>query len=450
MSISTATIAALRYGYGFRPGETPPSGAADLTAQLEAADPMSAGGLPSVVHVYELIRARRDAVRAKVEDGEKGMSDALKAANQAVAEVRLPLQARRIVPPVMSPQGFRERLISFWADHFTVISKGVNLATLGPLMVENSIRPHVAGKFDEMLIACTLDPAMIIYLDQNVSYGPESVAGRRNNRGLNENLAREVLELHTLGVGGSYTQEDVVQFAELLTGYTVNPERGVLFAGNRAEPGAETVLGASYGGKKANPEDAKDFLRDLARKPETARHIARKLVVHFVSDTPDEGHVAQVAEAWGDGGDLKAVYAALLDHEQAWKPEFTKARQPLDYSIACLRAFDAMSFEKQRMRLAQQTKRHLILMGQPLMQPGGPNGWPEEVDAWITPQGLAGRIRFAKFLSQRFGRKTDPREFLEATLGDAADDKLTFAVSAAEQKWEGISLTLLSPVFNRR
>ncbi|QDL92019.1 DUF1800 domain-containing protein [Paroceanicella profunda] len=450
MSISTATLATLRYGYGFRPGETPPSGAADLLAQLDAPDPMIARDLPAIADFYEKLKTRQRAVKANVKDGDGAVSDDLKAANEALRTLRDPLQARRILSPALSPQGFRERLVAFWADHFTVISQGLTLSTLGPLMVETSIRPHVAGKFDEMLIACTLDPAMLIYLDQNVSFGPGSPAGERNKRGLNENLAREVLELHTLGVGGSYTQADVIQFAELLTGYTVMPMEGMVFAANRAEPGAETVLGASYGGKKPNPDDAKNFLRDLARKPDTARHIARKLVVHFVSDTPRDDHVAQVAEAWGDGGDLKAVYAALLDHEAAWAPQLVKARQPLDYSVACLRAFDAVSFEKRRPKLAQQTKRFLRLMGQPLMEPGGPNGWPEEVDAWLTPQGLAGRIRYAKFLSQHYGRKTDPRTFLQDTLQDAADDKLTFAVSAAEQKWEGISLTLLSPVFNRR
>src|SRR5690606_4985798 len=140
-----------------------------------------------------------------------------------------------------------------------------------------------------------------------------------SGKGLNENLARELLELHTLGAGSGYRQDDVRQMAELLTGLTVDPDRGTVFKPQLAEPGAETVLGVSYGGDKARLDDIAALLHDLAVRPETAAHLARKLAVHFVSDDPPEDLVATMRAAFSDrGGDLSAVYAAMLGHPAAW------------------------------------------------------------------------------------------------------------------------------------
>lgn len=450
MAVSRETVAAIRWGYGFRPGEAAPAATADAMVAGLAAAEVTRVAVPSIADLYAAIETQRAARQAqdKVPNGRQ----MLRAARTALDALRRPLLQRRIAEPVLSPQGFRERMVTFWADHFTVASKGLHLQALAPHFVETAIRPHVGDRFAELLVAAETHPAMLLYLNQSMSIGPNSPAGA-GKRGLNENLARETLELHTLGVKAGYTQADVRELAELLTGFTVEDGVGTVFRPRRAEPGAETILGKTYGGDRPSAEDAKAALADLAVHPATARHIAEKLVVHFISDTPDAGHVGQVAEAWtGSGGDLPVVYRALLDHPSAWAPGFTKARQPFDFLIALLRAFGAGApGPLQDMEsLGRLAEKQLAELGQKLLDPPGPNGWPEEADAWITPQGLAARVTVARQHARTAGAGLDPRAFLDATLRDAAGPELSFAVSAAEQKWEGILLTLLSPEFNRR
>lgn len=452
MSISRGTVAAIRWGYGFRPGEAGPDGPEALLAELDAPD---AGALPFVPPVTEMlggVRSRRDARQAeRTESPEAGAM--LAEANARVRALRDPLMANRIRAPVLSPQGFRERLVSFWADHFTTIAKGPQLGLLVPHHIEAVIRPNIDGHFGDLLVAAELHPAMLVFLNQTESVGPDSRAAREGAKGLNENLAREILELHTLGVGGPYGQADVRALAELLTGYSVSLEEGTIFRAGRAQPGAETVLGRSYGGTRPGAGDAVRFLEDVAVHPATAQHLARKLCVHFVRDDPDEDHVAAVRRAWlASGGELRAVYAALLGHPAAWEPVFRKARQPFDFLVAMLRALGAGG-EGPLADLGEVTKRaerQLARMGQKLLEPTGPDGWPEEEGAWITPQGIAARVEVVKDYARMYEARLDPRAFVEAALRDAATEPLLFAVSAAEQKWEGLALALLSPEFNRR
>lgn len=206
--------------------------------------------------------------------------------------------------------------------------------------VEEAIRPHVTGRFSDMLRAVVTSPMMLIYLDQVQSMGPNSRAAQNRDRGLNENLAREMLELHTLGVSSAYDQTDVREFAELLTGLTYHPERGFNFRQQQAEPGPETVLGVSYGGSvPANLDEVLDALEDLATHPDTARHIARKLAVHFVSEDPDADLVADLAQRFdASRGNLMAVVEGLLTHDAAWAPAFSNVRTPFDYMAAGMRA----------------------------------------------------------------------------------------------------------------
>jgi uncharacterized protein (DUF1800 family) len=187
-----------------------------------------------------------------------------------------------------------------------------------------------------MLMAVATHPAMLLYLDQAQSVGPNSARGARRDRGLNENYARELMELHTLGVGAVYSQDDVRQLAELLTGLAVDPVAGFVFDARRVEPGPERVLGRDYAGDGI--EAIRAVLADLAARPETARHLAHKLAVHFVADDPDPGLVTAMEAAFRDsGGDLVAVTAALLAHPAAWAEAAAKARQPFDFVVAALR-----------------------------------------------------------------------------------------------------------------
>ncbi|MEO0912587.1 MAG: DUF1800 family protein, partial [Pseudomonadota bacterium] len=317
--------------------------------------------------------------------------------------------------------------------------------------MQTALRPHLTGSFTDMLEAVVTHPAMLQFLGQNNSIGPNSVAGQRRNRGLNENLAREVLELHTMGVSATYTQDDVRQFAELLTGLSYGP-KGFVFRPRFVEPGEELVLGTAYGGDDIGA--IRRALRDISLREDTARHLAEKLIVHFIGGTPEPGHVAQVSGAFlGSGGDLMAVYAALLDHEEAWVPELRKAKQPFEFVISSLRALGLKHRHFQSWKLPGYRRffvRPLLEMGQPLMQPNGPDGWSEDPQDWITPAGLTARIQWGNAVAQRHAKNADPRRFLQAALRDAASEPLQLAVSRAETKHEGIAITLASPDFNRR
>ena len=352
-----------------------------------------------------------------------------------------------------APDGFRERLVAFWADHFTVVAKTKVESMLPYALVEDAIRPHITGRFSDLLIAVTLHPAMLNYLDQSQSVGPNSFQGKRQVKGLNENLAREVMELHSLGVGAGYGQDDVRQMAELLTGVTYDPRLGTRFEPRRAEPGPETVLGVTYDGAGMDPVRA--ALGDLGRRPETGAHIARKLAVHFVSDTPDAGLVAALQAAFvATDGDLTAVYTALLQHPAAGTDRAEKIRQPVDFIVASLRALGLGGADLMAMK--RNVWRSKILggmadMGQAWKRPKGPDGWPEDADAWISPQLLATRITWVMQVPAILVPKLpDPVALLQSCLADRASDALIWAVSRAENIREGVGLVLASAEFNRR
>lgn len=240
---------------------------------------------------------------------------------------------------------FVERLTWFWANHFTVSVKGKpRVLPFAGTFVADAIRPHVLGRFADMLVAVEQHPAMLIYLDNAVSIGPASKAARRSKRGLNENLAREILELHTLGVGSGYSQQDVIELARLITGWTVpigrrlpNDMEPFFFAENWHEPGQKRVLGVRYGEGLAEGERA---LRDLAARPRTAQFLATKLARHFIADDPPAAAVDHIAGRYREsGGSLARMSQALIeiavDRPQWLQPKY---RQPMDHMAAIVRA----------------------------------------------------------------------------------------------------------------
>jgi uncharacterized protein (DUF1800 family) len=453
MAQSFAAKAAFRFGYGFTPGEPDVRDINGLLAQISGQDTIlkTIHG-PAFPQRVELMQSYFK-LRNDVKSGNSAAKPKLGEVNRARNRMRADDMRRVFQRAVLSPQGFRERLVYFWADHFTIIPKARIGQAIWGTYQEEAIRPHVGGTFGDILVAAVTHPSMLLFLDQVKSVGPNSQLGKRKKLGLNENLAREVLELHTLGVGGGYNQADVRQLAELLTGLMVKGD-GPIFDDHRAEPGNETILGKTYGGDPAKLSDIAGFLRDVAVHPDTARHIARKLVIHFVSDEPDAKLVDHVAQAFSkSGGDLPTVYAAFLDHPGAWVDLGQKARQPFDFAISAFRAFGAQSEVFEKLTVAQVTRRldlPLQTMGQSLRKAPGPNGWPEEAEAWITAQGLAARLQWALAISRQLGQNLDPRDFVDFALRDLAGGTLKFAVSGAEQHDEGLTLVLASPEFNRR
>lgn len=353
--------------------------------------------------------------------------------------------------------GFHERLVRFWADHFTARGKNPILKFATAAYVEEAIRPNVAGSFGDLLIATTTHPLMLHFLDQNMSVGPNSTRAAKAKRlkGLNENLAREVMELHTLGVGGPYTQADVRQLAELFTGLSYSRSMDFKYRPDFAEPGAETVLSQSYGGGPATLDPVLRALRDLATHPATARYIAQKLAVHFVSDTPDPALVQHIEARFNDtGGDLRAVCSALLEHPSSWDARLSNVKPPVDFVASSCRA---LALGQQRIgglefnRVRRLLLGPLDLMGQPWLRPNGPDGWAEEDVAWITPQGVSTRLRWALSAPQKLRRDLpDPRQFVTTTLGQFAPPAVQFAADSAESRSDAIGLVLASPAFQRR
>jgi uncharacterized protein (DUF1800 family) len=426
---------AIRFGYGL------PAGRTGLGAEDRAILDWPGVTLSEALPVLQAYRA---AKKAKDEAQ-------VKAAQQRTDALALRGARAIIARAVGSADPYRERLVAFWADHFTTVARNRIERPMPSVLIDEAIRPHVTGRFAEMLKAVTTHPAMLVYLNQDASFGPGSPKGKRQKKGLNENLGRELLELHTLGVGAAYTQADVRELAELLTGLTVSAEEGFVFDKTRAEPGGETVLGQRYDGKGLVP--VYQVLDDLAARPETARHLARKLAVHFVADDPDPALIDDLAAVLHDsGGDLRQTSEALAAHPLA--ATGGKARQPFDFLVASLRALRVGP--EVILGLEQRPLRRLILdplqaMGQPFQQAPGPDGWPEAEADWITPQGLAARITFAMQAPERLVRPLpDPRAFLTVALGGRAGETLVWAVGAAESARDGVGLVLASPEFNRR
>lgn len=448
------TLAEIRFGTGRSRNTSAPGDKGALLKSLLTADQMVVRHrtdrfMDRVAMTQEIRKLRR--TRDESDDQKRAFRRAVRKGRETIGRDL----GRIIARAAHTGSGFRERLVWFWADHFTIAAPNLERKLMILPYIDEAIRPHIAGRFEDMLLAVATHPAMITYLDQQISAGPNSVrAGRVENAGLNENLAREILELHTLGVGGRYDQTDVRNFAKLLTGMTVNREGELSYRQNFAEPGQQRVLGALYGGAAPDLDDIRAALRAIAAHPDTATHLARKLAVHFISDTPPDEIVAQMAAAYRDSaGELHHVYQRMLDHPSAWEPSLQKVRRPMEFIAASARAFGvAQSLQRMELtRLRQTVWTPLMRMGQKWLEAPGPDGWPEAAQAWITPQSLAARIEWAMSAPSAWMRQLpDPSAFLETALGDLASSELRFAAQGAETRADGIGLILASPEFHRR
>ncbi len=451
--------AAIRFGTGLSPVLEPPASVAAMLAALAGPDlALAALPGPQPGEALALERAHAAASRAAREGGTAAERAAAEAERRRIRGEVEPLRMAQLrahlARLVAGADGLRERLALFWADHFTVEARTIVGRVRVAPYAQEAIRPHVAGRFGDLLAAAVLHPVMLSYLDQVRSVGPGSRAGLRGGRGLNENLARELLELHTVGVGAAYGQGDVRELAELLTGLTVDAEGALAFRPGWAEPGAETVLGAAFPAE-AGLATIRAALDHLAARPETARHLSRKLAVHFVADAPDEGLVGAMAEEWSaTGGDLLAVVGAMLGHEAAWAPAKAKVKPPIEVLASGLRALGVEAGAILALDL-RATRRFfanpLAVMGQPWQDPSGPDGWPEEAEAWVVPQFMAARIDWAMNRPEELvADLPDPRDVVRTALGPDAREEVAFAARAAERRSEGIGVILASADFQRR
>jgi uncharacterized protein (DUF1800 family) len=486
MGQQVAASAVNRFGLGARPGELAqvsgdPRGWLHAQIGSDAAGAAFAG-LPAsaeyLARYYEVLRMRREA-----RDRQSQAGDPMRAENQAQPMAgRRGLRAQQIsevmlrqAVAVRSDRSFSERIVRFWSNHFAISVDKLIAASFAAPMEREAIRPHAFGRFADLLLAVERHPGMLLYLDNAQSIGDDSRLAeqaqrraRRNpgarRRGLNENLAREILELHTLGVDAGYTQADVQELAKAITGWSVpSPRDGGLrqsgdafvFRAMAHEPGSRRVLGKSYAaagqaqgqaqGEAQSEAQGEAVLRDLAVHPATAHHLAFKLARHFVADVPPPALVARMAAAYlRADGDLPALYRALIDDDAAWSADARKFKSPDDFMVSALRGcgLDANADLGFAMRLQAQ-------LGQPMFQPRSPAGFGDTAADWGGPDALYKRVQTAQALAER-ATAMAPLAFGQAALGPALDADTATALRRAESMQQGMALLLASPVFQWR
>ncbi len=461
-----AVIAANRFGLGANPGELQKIDKDPkrwLLRQLAgpSRQPEEVRQLPDtasvLLEVQEVRKMQRDARRAA---GDNPAPDIVQKFGAIARRHYLEQTDAKFRVATSTDLPFHERLVGFWANHFAVSADKQPVSALAGLFENEAIRPHLTGNFTDLLMAVEKHPTMILYLDNQRSIGPNSTVAKRANRrqrgqqfGLNENLAREILELHTLGVDGGYSQQDVTTFAKVITGWSIGGGENRWFAQGTPgtfefresihEPGSQSILGNRYGQNGISQGEA--VLRDLATHPSTARFIATKLVRHFVADVPPPGMVDRIADVFLEtGGDLPSVHAALVNASEPWQSTFGKYKTPQDFVISAFRAFDRVP-DNGRFVVGA-----LDMMGQTPFRPGSPAGWPDTADHWGGADSLYKRIEWSNTVARYAGSRVNPLQLADAVLGPSLGDHTRTAISRAASADQGITLFLASPEFQRR
>lgn len=351
--------------------------------------------------------------------------------------------AKRFDVQAKSDQPFIERLTMFWSNHFTVSIEKTRVVPVVNQFEGEAIRPHVNGTFADMLIAVTKHPAMLMYLDNAGSVGPNSPGGQRMEKGLNENLGREILELHTLGVDGGYAQEDVIALAKIITGWSISPETGgFAFRERQHEPGPKNLLGKTY--TEAGVKEGEQALRDLAAHPSTARHIATKLARHFVADDPPQEAITKLAKKYMEtGGNLKALNLMLIDMKECWDNPLSKVKTSYEYVLSACRLtginFEPIGFVKNMASLDYQ-----------VFAAKSPAGYPDTAIANISPDGLVKRIEWAKIFCDRLPARWKPIDLAYEAFGPVLREETKFIINGAASGSDGFAFVLSSPEFQRR
>jgi uncharacterized protein (DUF1800 family) len=466
MNMLAPEIAVLRFGLGARPGDLS-AAAGDPRAWLrvQTRGAVARAGdtaLASSAEIFAAVLAAREE-RQEMRRSAANDADAVKLELNVLRDAYVPHYRAQVLArarsAALTTQPFAERLVHFWSNHFAVSAdKGAIYGVAGTLENE-AIRPHVNGRFIDMLTAVEQHPAMIAFLDNQYSVGADSEAARlaaRHNAkrqfGINENLAREILELHTLGVNGGYSQTDVTSFAQIITGWSIGGGKSRLAGGetgrfyfrdNMHEPGAKIFMGKSYA--QDGQAQGEAVLADLAGHRSTAGFIATKLARHFIADQPPPAAVERIARAFlRSGGELPQVYAALIDSPDAWNADSRKFKTPEDFVFSSLRAFNVVPREP------EEVIRSFELLGQRQYTPGSPAGWGDTAKNWDGSDALMHRVIWATRVAERYDQGIDPVDLAASSLGGYARPDTLTALRRAASGSQALALLLMSPDFQRR
>ena len=448
--MQAAAIASHRFGYSetrLTALKSDPRGW--VLEQFKQPAAMDTGGLIDSVAALQLTReVLKTALAAKpVEPGGKPDDDLgpMTPSRLTLRHTNVKGLQRRWQHAIATPTPVAERWVNFWANHFCVAStKGTMIALVWPHEYE-AIRPHAFGSFRELLRAAVVHPAMLLYLDNAQSIGPQSRAGKLRDKGLNENLARELLELHTLGVNSGYTQQDVTQTAHLLTGWTVSPQTGgkAGFVPALHQPGPKTILGKRYA---EGPQALDHLLDDLSSHPACASFVATKLARHFVTDDPPVALVASLARRFRDSsGDLMALATALFSHDLAWSPANPpKFKRPEELVLSAHRVL------KIPVASVERAVFELKSMGQAVGQAPSPQGWPDRAEDWLSPDALRKRVQWADRFGDLNRHAADARGLARLAWGEDLSQDSRVQIDNADSSAQALALALASPEFQRR
>jgi uncharacterized protein (DUF1800 family) len=445
-STMSAIVAAARFGFAPKPGELASISGdprAWVTAQLARRPAPLAGDLPPSHETAALmLQARKDRKDRK----EKDQAEQRELQHRIRATMLAEIDAR-MRAAILGDTPVLERLTQFWSNHFTVSGMRPFVRGFTGAFEREAIRPHVTGRFSDMLLAVTSHPTMLLYLDNAQSIGPNSQIGQRRDKGLNENLGRELLELHTLGVDGGYTQADVEALARILTGWSIgrvgDPKPGAfMYRPQIHEPGPKTLLGRVY--KENGVDEGVVALRDLAAHPSTARRIATQLARHFIADTPPVDAVERISRTFREtSGDLHQVTLAVVREESLWREPFGKIRTPTDLVISAYRIMGTTPPPGQAFQMLKS-------LDQPPFFAPSPAGWPDVAAQWISPETVLRRAEWCQTFSQRLPDEPDPLAAMQTAFGDALPEDVQQTVRRAPSRRAGLALLIASPQFQRR
>jgi len=393
-------LAELRFGYGITKSinysnKNPKKYLSDQLQRPELLVHQGANSLDLLKQFYGINNAM------KMIKDTKAKKEAQKKRNKAIRKSQENDAKQKIEQMTFSKTPFYERLVSFWSDHFCIAKKNQQVQMLAGCYEREAIRPHVLGSFENMLIASAQHPAMLIYLDNANSISKSSIAGSRRKKSINENLAREILELHTLGVDKGYTQNDVIALAELISGWSIPRKKEVMrtqksffFRKNAHSRDKIYFLGNTFMPKEGLNRGIR-ALKLIARHPNTATHISTKMANHFTGGRASVKMIKNLENTFiRTKGNLHAMALSLIQQDEIWTLEQKQMIPPIDYLIMIDRILGLKPNIK-------DTGKFLRATGQILWQPPSPKGWEVSINNWASPDSFLERLRWIQHIVKK-------------------------------------------------